>query len=238
VFRENLLESSPHQQNRKRWPMAAAFILESIAATLVIVVPLFSTGVIPVGAANIPRIIVSLPAVRVAREAPRAAPRPGSSVPSASRVVVLADNQSRIYMGPARERGVDDPLDPDLPPGPAGPAPDVSCVKCAGPAVVPGPAGGEKPYIVSRLSPAQLLYRVEPVYPPPAVLMGLQGEVKLHALIAKDGTIQSLKITSGHPLLAQAALAAVRQWRYRPYVLNGLTVEVETFITVNFKRDR
>jgi protein TonB len=68
--------------------------------------------------------------------------------------------------------------------------------------------------------------------------MGLQGEVKLHALIAKDGTIQSLSVTSGHPMLAQAALVAVRQWRYRPYVLNGQAVEVETFITVNFRHDR
>jgi periplasmic protein TonB len=61
--------------------------------------------------------------------------------------------------------------------------------------------------------------------------------VRLHAIIARDGTIQSLNVISGHPLLASAALDAVRQWRYRPYLLNGEAVEVETFITVNFRKD-
>jgi protein TonB len=59
--------------------------------------------------------------------------------------------------------------------------------------------------------------------------------VQLHAVIAKDGSIQSLSVTKGNPLLSQAALDAVRQWRYRPYMLNDEAVEVETFITVNFR---
>jgi protein TonB len=59
--------------------------------------------------------------------------------------------------------------------------------------------------------------------------------VKLHAIIATDGTIQSLNVIDGPPLLAEAAREAVRQWRYRPYILNGRPVEVETLITVNFK---
>ena len=71
-----------------------------------------------------------------------------------------------------------------------------------------------------------------------AVLANVQGEVKLHALIAKDGSIQSLSLSSGPPILAQAALDAVRQWRYRPYILNGQAVGVETFITVNFRKER
>jgi len=85
---------------------------------------------------------------------------------------------------------------------------------------------------------ALLVHRVEPVYNHDVFLINLQGEVRLHAIIARDGTVQSLSVTSGHPMLAQAALDAVRQWRYRPYVLNGEAVEVETLITVNFKRDR
>jgi protein TonB len=77
---------------------------------------------------------------------------------------------------------------------------------------------------------------VEPVYPKIANITGIRGEVKLHAIIARDGSIQSLNVTSGHPLLAAAALEAVRQWRYQPYILNGDAVEVETLISVNFKR--
>ena len=91
--------------------------------------------------------------------------------------------------------------------------------------------------IISRLTEAQLVNRVEPVYPRIAVLTGVQGQVKLHAIIARDGSVQSLNAISGHPLLVRAALEAVEQWRYRPYVLNGEAVEVETFITVNFRKD-
>ena len=65
----------------------------------------------------------------------------------------------------------------------------------------------------------------------------IQGQVKLHAIIARDGWIQSLNAISGHPLLVHAALEAVGQWRYRPYYLNGEAVEVETFITVNFRKE-
>jgi protein TonB len=78
---------------------------------------------------------------------------------------------------------------------------------------------------------------VEPAYPRIAVVSGVQGQVKLHAIIARDGSIQSLNVISGHPLLVRAALEAVGQWRYRPYLLNGEAVEVETFITVNFRKD-
>jgi protein TonB len=81
------------------------------------------------------------------------------------------------------------------------------------------------------------LDRVEPVYPHIAIVTGVQGQVKLHAIIARDGSIQSLNVISGPPLLIHAATDAVSQWRYRPYVLNGEAVEVETFITVNFRKD-
>ncbi|HXO37328.1 MAG TPA: energy transducer TonB, partial [Candidatus Acidoferrum sp.] len=91
--------------------------------------------------------------------------------------------------------------------------------------------------ITSRLTEAQLVNRVEPVYPRMAVLTGIQGEVKLHAIIARDGRIQSLNAISGHPLLVRAAVEAVEQWRYRPYILNGEAVEVETLITVNFRKE-
>jgi protein TonB len=89
----------------------------------------------------------------------------------------------------------------------------------------------------SQLSEGQLLNRVEPVYPHLAAISGIQGQVKLHAIIGRDGRIQSLSAVSGHPLLVRAALEAVEQWRYRPYVLNGEAVEVETLITVNFKKE-
>jgi protein TonB len=81
---------------------------------------------------------------------------------------------------------------------------------------------------------ANLINKVTPQYPALARQARIQGTVKLHAIIAKDGTIQELQQISGHPLLIQAALDAVRQWRYRPTMLNGEPVEVDTTIDVIF----
>ena len=80
-----------------------------------------------------------------------------------------------------------------------------------------------------------LMNRVEPTYPSVAREARLHGEVVLTALIDKDGNIENLQLVSGHPMLAPAAINAVKQWRYKPYLLNGQPVEVETTITVNFE---
>jgi len=81
---------------------------------------------------------------------------------------------------------------------------------------------------------ALIMNRVQPQYPPLARQARVSGTVKLHAIIAKDGTVQELQVISGHPLLIQAALDAVRQWRYRPTLLNTEPVEVDTTIDVIF----
>jgi len=80
-----------------------------------------------------------------------------------------------------------------------------------------------------------LIQEVKPVYPPLARQAGVRGEVILQAVIGKDGRIEHLRVISGNPWLAKAARDAVIQWRYRPYLLDGEPVEVETQITVNFK---
>jgi len=79
-----------------------------------------------------------------------------------------------------------------------------------------------------------VIHKVQPNYPQLAKTARVQGNVQLAALIGKDGTIQNLHVLSGHPLLTQAALDAVKQWRYKPYILNGEPVEVDTQITVIF----
>jgi protein TonB len=76
--------------------------------------------------------------------------------------------------------------------------------------------------------------KTTPVYPPIAKAAHVGGTVVLHAIIAKDGTIQSLSAVSGPDMLKGAALDAVRQWKYKPYLLNGDPTEVDTTITVNF----
>jgi periplasmic protein TonB len=79
-----------------------------------------------------------------------------------------------------------------------------------------------------------LVHREEPAYPPLARAARVQGEVVLSAVIDGNGQIQNLQLVSGHPMLVPAAIAAVKLWRYKPYLLNGQPVEVETTITVIF----
>ena len=84
------------------------------------------------------------------------------------------------------------------------------------------------------MSEGDLLRKILPTYPALARSARVQGQVVLQAVISKQGAIENLKVLTGHPLLVPAAIEAVRQWRYRPYVLNNEPVEVETQITVNF----
>ena len=84
---------------------------------------------------------------------------------------------------------------------------------------------------------ASLIHRVQPDYPPIAKLMRLSGTVVLRAVIGTDGEVRQIEVLSGNPILAEAARAAVRQWRYRPTLLDGQAVEVETQVTVNFVLD-
>jgi len=89
--------------------------------------------------------------------------------------------------------------------------------------------------ISGSVEQAQLILRIEPRYPPLAIQVKIEGTVILHAIISRDGRITALDVVSGPPLLLSAALEAVRQWRYRPTLLNGEPVEVETTITVIFR---
>jgi TonB family protein len=88
--------------------------------------------------------------------------------------------------------------------------------------------------ITEDLSENLLLEKVQPSYPEQAVRSGLQGSVVLQALIGRDGRIQNLKLVQGSFLLGQSAYQAVKQWRYRPYFLNGRAVQAQTFVTVDF----
>jgi TonB family protein len=79
-----------------------------------------------------------------------------------------------------------------------------------------------------------LVSRVAPVYPKDLRKQRIQGMVKLSVGISKDGNVIDAKLISGHPGLGQAAIDAVRQWKFKPYLLNGQAVEIETEIWINF----
>lgn len=79
-----------------------------------------------------------------------------------------------------------------------------------------------------------LVLRVQATYPPQAIQMRLQGQARLRVIIGKDGTVRDLKLVSAHPVLAGAAMDAVRQWRYEPYKISGEPAEVQTSVNLNF----
>lgn len=98
--------------------------------------------------------------------------------------------------------------------------------------------GPRRVHVGGQLEEAKLVHFVQPFYPPLARHAYIMGIVVLHAIIADDGTVRELQAISGPPLLTQAALDAVRQWRYQPTLLNGEPYEVDTMISVNFSIGR
>jgi len=132
-----------------------------------------------------------------------------------------------------------EPRSPE-PPGFPGPGPSTPCAGCIpldDNRHEPAPPADVRPatphrLVVTHLESAMLVRRVEPVYPPLARQTHREGQVELRAIIATDGTIQSLQVVKGDALFLSSATDAVGQWRYRPTVLNGQPVEIETYITV------
>jgi periplasmic protein TonB len=140
---------------------------------------------------------------------------------------------TRIIEGPVGE-----PLDPpDFPTGEGPNTPCVGCIAMGDDRHQPERPAAVRPQtphrlLVTHLEPAMLIQRVEPIYPALPKQIHREGQVELRAVIATDGTIQSLQVVSGDPLFVRSATDAVSQWRYRATVLNGQPVEIETYITV------
>jgi len=105
-------------------------------------------------------------------------------------------------------------------------------------AKAPEPTPVKRIRVASRVAEANLIHDVAPTYPPEAGRARIEGAVVLMAVIGRDGSVEDVRVESGLPLLAQAAIDAVKQWRYRPYLLNGEPVEVDSRITINFTLSR
>jgi protein TonB len=102
------------------------------------------------------------------------------------------------------------------------------------PVAVPKVATPQRVRVSAGVTSGLLVRKVNPNYPPLARQARIQGTVVLHAVISKDGSIENLTLVSGHPMLAPSAIEAVKQWKYKPYLLNGEPVEVDTEVQVNF----
>jgi protein TonB len=235
MFQGTLLESARAGAKRKRWPMVLAVALEVTVGGVLITLPLLSTGIIPVSART-PLVAPRLERVTIIDDhptGPTGSHEHCAPVPQPT-VVTFGDSRPVIDTGRSNHLTDDESnLPPNIIDGSSGNGPPRCDICLSTP-----PPRPQRPIRKSEMDEGQLLNKIEPVYPRIASLTNIHGEVRLHAIIARDGTIQSLSVISGHPILAKAAMEAVRQWRYRPYVLNKEPVEVDTFITVNFRNDR
>jgi protein TonB len=109
-----------------------------------------------------------------------------------------------------------------------------SIVSAGSNVAMPKVATPQRVRVSSGVQSGLLVRKVQPTYPPLARQARIQGTVVLQAQISKNGDIENLQLISGHPMLAPAAIEAVKQWKYKPYLLNGEPVEVETTVQVNF----
>jgi periplasmic protein TonB len=233
-----LVEGDPEQRLRerriRRKALVTSVFLQAGILAVVILVPLFAKP-----ARLITGFTTPLPPYRPVSGRTHATQPPRGNV---RRICVKCFNSHPANLA-ASNRVEPSNLDqPTQDPGP-GDIPSVPCPSCinipaAGPTAPPTLAPHEKRMHVTRIDPAMLIHRVEPVYPTLARQIGRAGRVELRAVIATDGTIQSLQVISGDPFFYQSALDAVRQWRYRPTVLNGEPVEIDTFISIIYNMDR
>jgi protein TonB len=237
MFGHSLLEQS--FRRRLRWPAVLAYVCEAIAVALVLLAPIVSTtglpqlavsrGVIPMG--SMPRAASAPHAGQTHPMAPRETP--AMLIFSAHPLPVHRSGQSGLESADLTPPCVVGICDGTAFVGSGGTFP-AELLPAAVPRATVAPPRPPVRVRVSEFNMGQLLHRVEPVYPHIAIVARIQGPVELAAVIARDGSIENLRVVSGHPMLAPAAVDAVRQWRYRPYKLDGEPVEVETQITMNF----
>jgi protein TonB len=164
-----------------------------------------------------------------------------SAEPAAEPVKVIGDNNDAIVVSNEAPKAVAPKPAPQEVAEPAAPAlnvaSDTSDKAISGlvetPATVPH-AAAQTLKVSQGVSQGLLVKKVPPVYPPQAVQMRIQGAVQMQATISKEGSISSVKVVSGDAVLARAAIDAVKEWKYKPYYLDGQPVEIQTQITVNF----
>ena len=238
MFADSLLDVSWAQRSRRSWTTLTSFGVQAAAIGALLLFSLLQTVVLPTAR------VVSTP-ISVGRPAPMPlVPRPHAG----SATTIASNVSARVFTLPQHIPTIiamSDDSSAAQPPGviggdinigvPSGTEGIPNTILGGSHAVLPKPpAPATRTFRTSSMMEGSIIRRVQPAYPPLARSARIQGSVVLSAVISKAGTIQNLQVLSGHPLLVRAAIDAVSQWRYRPYILNGEPIEVETQITVNF----
>ncbi len=239
MFSDSLIDSSSPEKQRRTWTTLVSYIFQCLLIGLLVVLPLMFTEALP--QAQLLTMLI-------------APPPPPPPPPPAAQVVTKIIRQTDVLDNGRLRTPSRIPQKVEMVREEEAPPPMASGVVGGVPGGIPGgQLNGVIGGIISSTSIAspvaaipkrirvsqgvfqgQCIRRVEPLYPKLALGAHVQGSVLLRAIISKTGEVTGLEVVSGHPILVPAALSAVKQWRYRPYLLNGEPVEVETNITVTF----
>ncbi len=240
MFADSMLDAPWADRSRRGWTTLASFALQAVAVGCLLLLPLLYTQGLPQFQLISSLIAPTPPPAPLAPEAVRNPHQAASNLSSDGRVVAPRFVPREVLQ-------IDEPIAPPpmdtgglRVPGGTGdstiPSGVLNSIGTGNNIVIPPPPSppSTHPPRVSRMMEGNLVYRVQPQYPALARQARVQGMVVLRAVITREGKIANLQVMSGHPMLVQSAMDAVRQWRYRPYYLNNEPVEVETQVTVNF----
>jgi protein TonB len=240
MFEDSLLESGGRLKTKRGRTTTFAIILEIALVGLMVLMPLIFTEALP--KQQLMTFLVAPP------------PPPPPPPPAAAPVKIVKQVQTDLVNGQLRtptkipqkvqmikedeappamaSSGVVGGVPGGIPGGQMGGV--IGGIISSTPVAVPKVAMPTRQRVSSGVISGLLIRRVNPAYPPLARQARIQGQVLLRAQISKEGSIENLQLISGHPMLVQSALDAVKQWKYKPYLLNGEPVEVDTEIQVNF----
>jgi len=240
MFEDSLLESGGRLKTKRGRTTTFAIILEIGLIGIMVLLPLIFTEALP--KQQLMTFLVAPP------------PPPPPPPPAAAPVKIVKQIQTDIVNGALRtptkipqkiqmikedeappvmaSSGVVGGVPGGIPGGQMGGV--IGGIISSTPVAVPKVATPQRVRVSQGVSAGLLVRKVNPNYPPLARQARIQGQVILRAVISKDGSIEGLTLISGHPMLAPAAIDAVKQWKYKPYLLNGEPVEVDTEVLVNF----
>jgi protein TonB len=239
MFEDSLIESGNKLRTKRLSTTILSFLLQVGLIGVLILIPLIYTDALP--KTQLMTFLVAPP------------PPPPPPPPPAAAPVKVVKMVSEVINGQLRaptkipdkvQMIKEEEAPPDLGAGVPGGVPGgipggstggvIGGIVNSTPTAIPKVATPQRVRVSQGVSTGLLIKKVTPNYPQLAKQARIQGQVVLQAEISKEGTIQNLQLISGHPMLAPAAIEAVKQWRYKPYLLNGEPVAVETQVVVNF----
>jgi len=240
MFEDSLIESGNKLKTKRLSTTILSFTLQVFLICILILIPLIYTDALP--KQQLMTFLVAPPpppppppppaaapikVVKIASEMVNGQLRTPTKIPQ--KIQMIKEEEAPPDLGAG---GVPGGVPGGIPGGSAGGV--IGGILSSQPIAVPKVATPQRVRVSQGVSNGLLIRKVQPVYPPLARQARIQGQVVLHAEISKEGTIQNLQLVSGHAMLAPAAIEAVKQWRYKPYLLNGEPVAVETEVIVNF----